>query len=174
MAAPDREVYVLVGDGSYLMLNSEIVTAIQEGIKIIIVLVVNHGFQSIGALSESVGVERLGTQYRRRDNTGQLNGDHLPTDLALNAQSFGASVLRTSTIAEFAEALATARNNDVTTVVVIETDPSVAGPDSMSWWDVPVAEVAQRVSTREALERYEVGRKVQRTYLKPTSLPPSQ
>ena len=74
MAAPEREVYVMVGDGSYLMLNSELVTALQEGIKIIVVLVVNHGFQSIGALSESVGVERFGTAYRLRDASGQLAG----------------------------------------------------------------------------------------------------
>ena len=78
MAAPEREVYVMVGDGSYLMLNSELVTAVQEGIKIIVVLVVNHGFQSIGALSESVGVERFGTAYRRRDDSGQLAGDDPP------------------------------------------------------------------------------------------------
>jgi 3D-(3,5/4)-trihydroxycyclohexane-1,2-dione acylhydrolase (decyclizing) len=171
MAAPEREVYVLVGDGSYLMLNSELVTAVQENIKIIVVLVVNHGFQSIGALSESVGVERFGTQYRRRDKSGQLKGEYLPTDLAANAQSLGATVLRASTIAELVQALSTARSNDVTTVIEIETDPSVAGPDSMSWWDVPVAQVPQQATTREALERYDAGRRVQRDFLRPTTLP---
>jgi 3D-(3,5/4)-trihydroxycyclohexane-1,2-dione acylhydrolase (decyclizing) len=174
MAAPDREVYVLVGDGSYLMLNTELVTAVQEGIKIIVVLVINHGFQSIGALSESVGVQRFGTQYRRRNQTGQLEGDYLPTDLAANAQSLGVAVLRAATISELDEALKTARSNDVTTVIEIETDPSVAGPDSRSWWDVPVAQVTQQPSTREALERYEAERHVQRDFLRPTTLPASQ
>ena len=96
MAAPDREVYVMVGDGSYLMLSTELATAIAEGIKIIVVLVVNHGFQSIGALSESVGVERFGTQYRYRDASGQLAGATLPVDLAANAESYGVTVLRAS------------------------------------------------------------------------------
>ncbi len=174
MAAPDREVYVLVGDGSYLMLNSELATAVQEGIKIIVILVVNHGFQSIGALSESVGVERFGTQYRRRDASGQLRGEHLPTDLAANAASLGATVLRAGTIAELSDALKVARANAETTVISIETDPSVPGPDSMSWWDVPVAEVTQRASTHDALERYDAERKVQREFLRPTTLPVSE
>ncbi|HEY5093430.1 MAG TPA: 3D-(3,5/4)-trihydroxycyclohexane-1,2-dione acylhydrolase (decyclizing) [Acidimicrobiales bacterium] len=170
MAAPDREVYVMVGDGSYLMLNSELVTAVQEGIKIIVVLVVNHGFQSIGALSESVGVERFGTNYRFRDANGQLAGEKLPVDLAANAASLGATVLRVASIVELREALAHARSNTTTTVIRIETDPTVAAPDSDSWWDVPVAEVASRDSTREALARYEAERKVQRDYLTATTM----
>jgi 3D-(3,5/4)-trihydroxycyclohexane-1,2-dione acylhydrolase (decyclizing) len=174
MAAPEREVYVFVGDGSYLMLNSELVTAVQEGIKIIVILVVNQGFQSIGALSESVGVERFGTQYRRRNASGQLQGDYLPTDLAANAASLGATVLRASNIDELRDALAQARANAETTVIHIETDPTVAGPDSMSWWDVPVAEVTQRASTQGALEQYDAGRKVQRNYLRPTTLPSTE
>ena len=105
MADPTREVYVMVGDGSYLMLNSEFVTAVQEGVKLIVVLVVNHGFQSIGALSESVGVERFGTKYRYRDASGQLAGDVLPVDLAANAESLGATVLRADGVAELTEAL---------------------------------------------------------------------
>jgi 3D-(3,5/4)-trihydroxycyclohexane-1,2-dione acylhydrolase (decyclizing) len=171
MAAPDREVYVMVGDGSYLMLNAELVTAAQEGIKIIVILVVNHGFQSIGALSESVGVERFGTQYRLRDAAGQLAGATLPTDLAANAASLGATVLRVNTIAELNDALRTARENTETTVIHIETDPSVGAPDSLAWWDVPVAEVTPRGSTREALERYQKDRTAQREYLRPTTLP---
>ena len=176
MADPSREVYVMVGDGSYLMMNSEIATAVQEGIKIIIVLVVNHGYQSIGALSESVGVERFGTKYRFRDESGHLAGETLPLDLAANAESLGAMVLRASSLAEFRDALATARANDVTTVVAIETDPLVSAPDSGSWWDVPVAEVAERESTREALARYEEARRVQRDFLRPTTLtkPPTK
>lgn len=171
MAAPDREVYVLVGDGSYLMLNSEIVTAVQEGIKIIVILVINHGFQSIGALSESVGVERFGTRYRRRDDSGQLVGDLLPTDLAANAASLGAHVLRASSIADLSEALRVARANTEITVIQIETDPTVPGPDSASWWDVPVAQVTQRPSTLEALKRYNDELQAQRPFLLPTMLP---
>src|SRR5208282_316914 len=99
LAAPDREVYVLVGDGSYLMLSSELVTAVQEGIKLIVVLVQNHGFQSIGALSRSVGVQGFGTSYRYRDpESGQLDGELLPVDLAANAASLGASVLRAGSV----------------------------------------------------------------------------
>jgi len=169
MAAPEREVYVMVGDGSYLMLNSELVTALQEGIKIIVVLVVNHGFQSIGALSESVGVERFGTAYRRRDASGQLAGAKLPIDLAANAASLGATVLRATSIDEFRDALNVARANVETTVVHIETDPMVAAPDSASWWDVPVAEVATRDATIDALRRYESEHTVQREYFRPTT-----
>jgi 3D-(3,5/4)-trihydroxycyclohexane-1,2-dione acylhydrolase (decyclizing) len=169
MAAPEREVYVMVGDGSYLMLNSELVTALQEGIKIIVVLVVNHGFQSIGALSESVGVERFGTAYRRRDASGQLAGAKLPIDLAANAASLGATVLRVTSIDELRDALKVARANVETTVVHIETDPMVAAPDSASWWDVPVAEVATRDATIDALRRYESAHTVQREYFRPTT-----
>jgi 3D-(3,5/4)-trihydroxycyclohexane-1,2-dione acylhydrolase (decyclizing) len=169
MAAPEREVYVMVGDGSYLMLNSELVTALQEGVKIIVVLVVNHGFQSIGALSESVGVERFGTNYRLRDSSGQLTGAKLPIDLAANAASLGATVLRVSSIDELRDALKVARANVETTVIHIETDPLVAAPDSASWWDVPVAEVATRAATRRARERYESERTIQREYFRPTT-----
>ena len=172
MAAPEREVYVLVGDGSYLMLNSELVTALQEGIKIIVVLVVNHGFQSIGALSESVGVERFGTSYRLRDISGQLAGAKLPIDLAANAASLGANVIRASSIDEFRHALEVARSNVATTVIHIETDPMIAAPDSASWWDVPVAEVASRETTNDALKRYEGERRIQRKYFRPHHVTP--
>jgi 3D-(3,5/4)-trihydroxycyclohexane-1,2-dione acylhydrolase (decyclizing) len=169
MAAPEREVYVMVGDGSYLMLNSELVTAVQEGIKIIVVLVQNHGFQSIGALSESVGVERFGTAYRLRDASGQLAGAKLPIDLAANAESLGASVIRATSVDELRDALKKARADAATTVIHIETDPMVAAPDSASWWDVPVAEVATRDATIDALQRYESEHTVQREYLRPTT-----
>jgi 3D-(3,5/4)-trihydroxycyclohexane-1,2-dione acylhydrolase (decyclizing) len=170
MADPEREVYVVVGDGSYLMMSSELATALAEGIKIIVVLVVNHGYQSIGALSESVGVERFGTKYRFRTTSGHLDGDTLPIDLALNAESLGACVLRTTSIAELRIALQQARTNTTTTVIHIETDPLIAGPDSASWWDVPVAEISTRESTRNALAEYEIDRRQQRTYLRPTDL----
>jgi 3D-(3,5/4)-trihydroxycyclohexane-1,2-dione acylhydrolase (decyclizing) len=170
MAAPDREVYVMVGDGSYLMMNSEIVTAVSEGVKIIVVLVVNHGFQSIGALSESVGAERFGTKYRYRESSGQLDGATLPVDFATNAESLGASVLRVDTIEQLGDALKQARSNATTTVIRIETDPLVAAPDSQSWWDVPVAEVAARPSTSAALATYQTELAQQRAYLRPTTL----
>jgi 3D-(3,5/4)-trihydroxycyclohexane-1,2-dione acylhydrolase (decyclizing) len=169
LAAPEREVYVMVGDGSYLMLNAELVTALQEGIKIIVVLVVNHGFQSIGALSESVGVERFGTAYRRRDSSGQLAGETLPIDLAANAASLGATVIRATSIDQLRDALKVARSNVETTVVHIETDPMIAAPDSASWWDVPVAQVSTRDAAIDALRRYESERIVQREYLRPTT-----
>ncbi len=170
MADPSREVYVMVGDGSYLMLNSELVTALAEGIKIIVVLVVNHGFQSIGALSETVGVERFGTKYRYRSPSGQLDGGNLPIDLAKNAESLGGTVLRARSMAELRSALASARSAGATTVIEIETDPLVSAPDSSSWWDVPVAEVSSRESTQRALETYQSQRQSQRTFLRPTDL----
>ena len=169
MAAPDREVYVLVGDGSYLMMNSELVTALSEGIKLIVVLVVNDGFQSIGSLSESVGAERFGTQYRFRGASGLLDGATLPVDLALNAESLGARVVRADSIAELRDALEVARDNDTTTVICIRTDPLVAAPDSGSWWDVPVAEVSDRSAARAALASYRESQRQQRSFLRPTT-----
>ena len=168
MAAPDREVYVMVGDGSYLMLSSELVTAVQEGIKLIVVLVQNHGFQSIGSLSRSVGVQGFGTRYRYRDpESGRLDGEFLPVDLAANAASLGASVLRAGSVAELSAALAAARAAERTTVIHVETDPSVPSPDSEAWWDVPVAEVSALDSAREARAGYEVAVRSQHLPLRP-------
>ncbi len=159
MAAPASEVFVLVGDGSFLMMSTELVTSVQEGIKLIVVLVQNHGFASIGALSESVGVPRFGTQYRYRNaDTGQLDGDILPVDLAATAASLGADVIRAGSIAEFRAALADARSADRTTVIEIETDPLIPAPDSQSWWDVPVAEVSALPATETARGAYERSR----------------
>src|SRR4051794_23525744 len=144
MAAPAREVYSLVGDGSYLMMAQEIVTAVSENIKLIVVIVQNHGFASIGSLSESLGSQRFGTYYRyRNDDSGLLSGDTLPVDLAANAESLGADVIRVKTADEFREALARARAATRTTAVHIETDMFAPVPSSESWWDVPVSEVAQ-------------------------------
>jgi 3D-(3,5/4)-trihydroxycyclohexane-1,2-dione acylhydrolase (decyclizing) len=166
MAAPDREVFALVGDGSYLMMAQEIVTAISEGIKLNIVLVQNQGFASIGALSESLGSQRFGTSYRYRNPaSGMLDGDVLPVDLAANAESLGADVLRTSTIEEFTIALRKARAAERTTVVYIETDPLAPVPSSQSWWDVPVAETAELDSTREARATYDAHKRDQQPYL---------
>ncbi len=164
----DREVYVLVGDGSYLMMSSELVTAVAEGVKLIVVLIQNHGFQSIGALSESLGSQRFGTAYRYRTGSG-FDGDRLPVDLAANAASLGADVIPVGTIDELSEALDKARASNRTTVVHIETDPMVSAPDSPAWWDVPVAEVATVESTREARAEYDKHKQRQRHHLDPSA-----
>jgi 3D-(3,5/4)-trihydroxycyclohexane-1,2-dione acylhydrolase (decyclizing) len=165
LAAPDREVFVMVGDGSYLMMSAELVTAVQEGVKLVVVCVDNHGFASIGNLSESVGSQRFGTSYRYRSPDGRLDGGFLPVDLAANAASLGVYVLRTRTIEEFRQALVKARAADRTTLVYVETDPTAGGPSSDAWWDVPVAEVAALASTRDARASYEKAKERQRPYL---------
>ncbi|MFC5728875.1 MULTISPECIES: 3D-(3,5/4)-trihydroxycyclohexane-1,2-dione acylhydrolase (decyclizing) [Nocardioides] len=167
MAAPDRDVFVMVGDGSYLMMASELVTAVQENVKIIVILVQNHGFASIGALSESLGSQRYGTAYRRRNPaTGRLDGDKLPIDLAANAESLGAQVLHASSIDELHQALRKAKSDATGPVVIhIETDPLVPAPSSGAWWDVPVAEVSELESTTEARARYDAAKRDQRLHL---------
>lgn len=168
LAAPDREVFVMVGDGSYLMLAQELVTAVQERVKLIVVLVQNHGFQSIGALSETVGSQRFGTRYRFRDAaSGRLDGETLPVDLAANAASLGATVRRVGTIDELRAALHQARATPAggPIVIHIETDPLAPAPDGESWWDVPVAEVSEAPSVREARSRYEAAKTRQRQLL---------
>jgi 3D-(3,5/4)-trihydroxycyclohexane-1,2-dione acylhydrolase (decyclizing) len=166
LADPSREVFVLVGDGSYLMMAQEIVTAIAERIKLVIVIVQNHGFASIGSLSESVGSQRFGTAYRYRNpQTGLLDGDLLPVDLAANAASLGADVLRARTVPELRDCLKRARAATVTTVVHIETDPLAPAPSSGAWWDVPVAQTAALDSTRQAHAAYQAAKQSQRPYL---------
>ncbi|MEV3921818.1 3D-(3,5/4)-trihydroxycyclohexane-1,2-dione acylhydrolase (decyclizing) [Actinomadura coerulea] len=164
MAAPDREVFVMVGDGSYLMMAQELTTAAAEGIKLVVVLVQNHGYASIGNLSESVGAQRFGTRHRLRTPTG-LDGDPIPVDLAANAASLGADVIRAATSAELRDALQQARKSPRTTVIHIETNPLADTPDSAAWWDVPVAEVSALDSTREARARYERDRRTRRHHL---------
>ncbi|MGX6601369.1 3D-(3,5/4)-trihydroxycyclohexane-1,2-dione acylhydrolase (decyclizing) [Micromonosporaceae bacterium Da 78-11] len=165
LADQTREVFALVGDGSYLMMAQEMVTAVADGIKLIVVLVQNHGFASIGALSESLGSQRFGTSYRFRGATGDYDGDRLPVDLAANAESLGASVIRCRTIADLTEGLKQAREADRLTVVHIETDPLSPVPSSESWWDVSVAEVADLDSTRTARTAYDTAKRDQRLYL---------
>jgi 3D-(3,5/4)-trihydroxycyclohexane-1,2-dione acylhydrolase (decyclizing) len=168
MAAPEREVYSLVGDGSYLMMAQEIVTAVSENIKLILVIVQNHGFSSIGSLSESLGSQRFGTWYRYRNaESGMLDGDKLPIDLAANAESLGADVIRVRTIEEFRAAIATAKTATRTTAIHIETDPLAPVPSSESWWDVPVSEVAQLDSTQQARKTYDTHKAEQRPFLTP-------
>jgi 3D-(3,5/4)-trihydroxycyclohexane-1,2-dione acylhydrolase (decyclizing) len=166
LADPGREVFVLVGDGSYLMMAQEIVTAIAEHIKLTIIIVDNHGFASIGSLSEQLGSQRFGTSYRYRNpESGLLDGDLLPVDLAANAASLGAGVLRARTVPEFRAALEQARAATRTTVVHVETDPVAPVPSSESWWDVPVSEVSALDSTQKARAAYEAAKRDQRPYL---------
>jgi 3D-(3,5/4)-trihydroxycyclohexane-1,2-dione acylhydrolase (decyclizing) len=165
-AGEDRDVVVMVGDGSYLMMAQELVTSVQEGVKLIVVLVQNHGFASIGALSESVGTERFGTRYRYRTSSG-LDGALLPVDLAANAASLGARVVRVAGVADLDRAFAEARASDVTTVIHVETDPEVPAPPSPAWWDVPVAETSELEPTRKAREAYAPQKARQRGHLRP-------
>ncbi|WP_215455560.1 MULTISPECIES: 3D-(3,5/4)-trihydroxycyclohexane-1,2-dione acylhydrolase (decyclizing) [unclassified Streptomyces] len=159
MAAPGRPVWALVGDGTYLMMPTEIVTAVQENVPIKVLLVQNHGYASIGGLSESVGGERFGTAYRHRNPTdGTFTGTPLPVDLAANAASLGMRVLRAKTVRDLRAALAEARAADTPTCVYVETETAdtVSGPPpAQAWWDVPVAETATRASAVKAREEYD-------------------
>ena len=166
MAAPDREVYVLVGDGSYLMLAQEIVTSIQEGVRLTILIFDNHGFASIGGLSQSVGCAGFATQHRRRDGkTGLLDGDVLPIDFAANAESLGARAIRACTPAAIRAALEEARSADRTTAIVIPVDPEQRVPGYESWWDVPIAEVSTMEAVRAARAEYVRARAAERRFL---------
>jgi 3D-(3,5/4)-trihydroxycyclohexane-1,2-dione acylhydrolase (decyclizing) len=168
LACPDRDVFVMVGDGSYLMMATELATAVQEGIKIITVLVQNHGYASIGALSESLGSQRFGTRYRYRNpGTGRLDGDVLPVDLAANAASFGLEVIRAGNAGELAAAVKTAKASEAPVVIYVETDPLVDAPSSESWWDVPVSATATLDSTRSARAVYDAHKATQRLFLTP-------
>ncbi|MFC9944455.1 3D-(3,5/4)-trihydroxycyclohexane-1,2-dione acylhydrolase (decyclizing) [Streptomyces pratensis] len=158
LAAPDRPVWALVGDGTYLMNPTEIVTAVQEGLPVKLVILQNHGYASIGGLSESVGAERLGTAYRHRTTDGAFTGPPLPVDLAANAASLGMRVLRAGSVGELRRALAEARGADRPTCVYVETETAdtVSGPPpAQAWWDVPVAETATRPSAVEARKEYD-------------------
>ncbi|WP_329214460.1 3D-(3,5/4)-trihydroxycyclohexane-1,2-dione acylhydrolase (decyclizing) [Streptomyces sp. NBC_01485] len=166
MADPSREVVVLVGDGSYLMMAQEIVTMVSEGLKVIIVLVQNHGFASIGALSESLGSQRFGTKYRYRDgDSGLLDGEVLPVDLAANASSLGADVLHATSVEEFRVAMEKAKAATRTTVVHVETDLYGPNPPGHGWWDVPVSEVSALDTTKAAHDTYATHKRAQRHYL---------
>ena len=165
MADPSREVYAFIGDGTYLMMPSEIVTAVQEGIKIVVVLVDNGGFASIGSLSRSLGTQGFATRYRRRGAAGQLDGEPLCVDFAANARSLGAHAITTTTLEGFSKAIEEARNSDRVAVVVVETDPSIGVPGYESWWNVPVAEVSEVAGVTEAREHYEKARARTRCYL---------
>ena len=168
LADPSREVYVFLGDGTYLMAPSEIVTAIQEHIKVIIVLVDNKGFASIGGLSRSLGMGGFGTSYRERSaESGKLDGRFLDVDFAANTRSLGAHTITATTLAELKAALAEAKTTDRITVVVVETQRGVGVPGYESWWDVAVAEVSQSEEVRQARASYVEARKQERYHLAP-------
>jgi 3D-(3,5/4)-trihydroxycyclohexane-1,2-dione acylhydrolase (decyclizing) len=166
LADPARDVYVLVGDGSYLMLNSEIVTMVQEGIKVVIVVLDNHGFASIGGLSQSVGSEGFGTKYRYRTEDSSLDGETLPIDYAKNCESLGASVFQATTRETFVAALEEARsirNKPVCIVTEVDRHQRVGGYES--WWDVAVAQVSENPDVQQARRDYEEAKKKQQHYL---------
>ena len=166
MADPSREVYTFVGDGTYLMMPSEILTSVQEGVKIIVVLVDNHGFASIGGLSQSLGSGGFGTRFQLREQqSGQLEGDYLPVDFEANARSLGAEATTVCTIEEFKQSLQNARKATKTTVIVVKTEREVRVPGYESWWDVAVAETSSMDSVRKARAEYEQGLKKERYFL---------
>jgi len=173
MAAPVRDVFVMVGDGSYLMLAQELVTAVQESLKLIVVIVDNHGFASIGALSRAVGSGGFGTQYRYRTaaglglDDGEGNGDVLPIDLAANVESLGVPAIRVRTVAELRIALVAAKAGTACAAIVIETDRYESVPAYGAWWDVAVAEISGDAGVRVARARYEKGLAGQRSHLRP-------
>ena len=171
MAEPEREVYVMVGDGSYLMLANEIVTSIQEGYKLTILLLDNDGYNSIGGLSRSLGQEGFGTRFAFPVEN-QLPGDepqqeitYLPVDLAMTARGLGADVIECETHADFVQALSKVKEFRHTSVIYIKNDRYVGVPGYESWWDVPPAEVSESESVRQAREQWGEKRHTERHYL---------
>jgi len=178
LAAPEREVFVMIGDGSYLMLPGELATAVAEGIRIVVVLVDNHGYASIGALSRSLGSAGFGTHYRRREERQLLDAPNgggpaqpaepLPIDLAANAESLGAAVFRARGVEELRAALDDARRAPGPSVVYVEVDRYAGVPTYESWWDVPVAEVSDDPRVQAARTEYEEARRAQRQHVRPS------
>jgi len=157
----------MAGDGSYLMMSSEIVTSIQEGFKLTILVLDNHGFSSIGGLSQSIGSGGFGTDYRLRDSeSGQLDGERIQVDFAANAESMGADVIRAVALDDVERALEETRSGERTTVIVVEVDKEMRVPGYESWWDVPVAEVSEATTVRAAREQYEKASMRERFFMK--------
>lgn len=167
----DRDVIVMVGDGSYLMLHTELATAVAEGIKIIIVLLQNQGYASIGHLSETVGSQRFGTRYRYLDSEQRNfeSGELLAVDLAANARSYGIDVIEIKpgpdAVDQLSAAVTAAKRSRTATLIHINSDPFVYAPDGDGWWDVPVAQVSELESTRQAYTEYADQQKFQRPLL---------
>lgn len=166
MAQPDRDVYVMVGDGSYLMMAQEIATAVQEGIPLTILVLDNGGFASIGGLSASVGCGEFGTRYQRRSASGELDGEPVRVDFAANAASMGARTVRAETASEIRAALEGARGQAGVNVIVIPVDREERVGGYESWWDVPVAETSPVADVQQARAAYEAARRRERSYLK--------
>ena len=163
LAEPEREVVVMVGDGSYLMMNSEIVTAVGEGIRLTIVLVDNHGYQCILGLQRAVGVSDFGNELRYRDNgTKLLTGDYISVDFQKHAEAMGANAIVATTAEALTKAIADAGKADRLTVIVVPVDPEKRMPGMGTWWDVPVAAVSSEETTRKTREGYEKAAKNQR------------
>ena len=159
MARPQHESFVLVGDGTYLMSPSELVTALQENLKITVILSENHGFQSIWNLQKSTAGRQFGTEFRRRDDaSGRLEGDYLKIDFAANARSFGARTWHAANPDELVKALGEARKETGTCVIVVETEPHHYLPGGGVWWDVASAEVSQDPVTRKLRYEFEKDR----------------
>ena len=165
MAAPEREVYVMVGDGSWLMMSSELVTAVQEGIKLTVVLLDNHGFQSIGGLSQAIGNGHFGVRFKARNaKTGQLDGPNVTVDFVANARSLGAHAIAARDTSQLKSALAEARRQTRSTVIVIETNAEKRAHGYESWWDVPIAEVSKIASVRRASKEYQTAKTKERFF----------
>jgi 3D-(3,5/4)-trihydroxycyclohexane-1,2-dione acylhydrolase (decyclizing) len=165
LADPARKVFAMVGDGSWLMMSQDILTAVQEGAQLIAVLVDNQGYGSIAALSEASGSQAFGTRFRYRDDAGRLDGDLLPVDLSANARSLGAVTVDVDSYAGLTDALATACAGEATTVIHVRVDSQGRFGGSGAWWDVPVAEVSGLESTQAARASYEVAVRDQRSHL---------
>ena len=162
MADPSREVYVMVGDGSLLMMSSEIATSIQEGYKLNVIVLDNHGFSSIGGLSQSIGSAGFGTDYRSRTGTGQLDGEHLPVDFVALCRGLGACAVRAHSREDLKQAVEAMKGEKRTSAVVIEVDKEMRVRGYESWWDVPIAEVSENESVRAARADYEEAVKKER------------
>ena len=165
LAKDNGDVVVMVGDGSFLMMNSEIVTALQENIKIIIVLINNHGFGSINGLSISLGSKGFGNLYRERDHkTGNYSGNELPINFTKLAESFGIEAVMVEEREALKDALEDARNSNSSYLIEVSVDPEVRVPGYEAWWNVPVAEVSEMPSVDEARAEYEKRLKDEREF----------
>jgi 3D-(3,5/4)-trihydroxycyclohexane-1,2-dione acylhydrolase (decyclizing) len=165
LADPSRNVYAIIGDGNYLMMSQEIVTSIQEGVKIVVIVLDNHGFASIGGLSQSLGCERFGTQLRSRGSDGQLSGPVLPIDFAENAASLGAEAIRIASTDEIVPALDEAARCDRTAVIVLETSMEHGVPNYETWWDVPICETSKSKAIQNARRQYDQQTQGERHFL---------
>lgn len=156
MAAPDREVYVMVGDGSFLMMSSEITTAVQEGLKLIIVVVDNKGFSSVGRVSEQVGAEGFGCHYRLRGPSGAYDGEEMKVDFVSICRGMGARALEVRTLDELRGALRDARDGSETVCIVVQTDwhERVRGYAS-SWWEMATPQVSTMPAVAAAREEFD-------------------